>query len=114
MSGYDSAYSGDYIPHNLRTIVHRMENFRFNNLKLQTESQTEAAAGSKIVVNLPSQGMISLDSLTMCGKVESVNADVQLPQCGVAGLIQRIDLSIAGAVVDSIQNYNQLYSMIKK
>jgi hypothetical protein len=114
MSGYDSAYSGDFVPHNLRYIVNRMENFRFNNLKLQTESQTSASASSKIVVNLPSQGMINLDSLTMCGKIKAITHDVQLPQCGVAGLVQRVDLSIGGQVVDSIQNYNQLYSMLKK
>ena len=114
MSGYDSAYQGEYIPHNLRAIVRRMENFRFNNLKLQTESQTEAAAGSKIVVNLPSQGAINLSSLTMSGKVEAVSHDVQLPHIGLPGLVQRVDVSVGGAIVDSIQNYNLLFNLVKK
>lgn len=114
MSSFDSAYSGEYIPHNLRHVVRHMQNFRFNNLQLQTESQTEASAGSKVVVNLPSQGAINLSSLTMQGKVVAVDEGIQLPHCGIAGLVQRVDVSIGGAIVDSVQNYNQLYSMIKK
>jgi len=106
--------SSEYIPHNLRMTVKRMDNYRQNNLKLQVQSQTEAAAGSKIVVNLPSQGMINLDSLTMCGKVVAVSHDVQLPQSGIGGLIQRVDVSVGGAIIDSIQNYNLLFNTVKK
>jgi hypothetical protein len=91
-----------------------MENFRFNNLQLQTESQTEATAGSKIVLNLPSQGAINLSSLTMQGKVVAVSEGIQLAHAGIGSLIQRVDVAIGGAIVDSVQNYNQLYSMVKK
>ena len=71
MSGYDSAYGGEYIPHALRTIVSRISNFRKNNLRLQTESQTTAALGAKVRVNLPSQGLVDLGSLQLSGTLES-------------------------------------------
>jgi hypothetical protein len=113
MSGYDSAYSGEYIPHALRTIVSRISNFRKNNLRLQTESQTSSAAGGKIRVNLPTQGLIDLGSLQFSGVVKGLSQTIKLPHAGVAGLIQRVDVEIGGVVVDSINDYNKLYSMLR-
>jgi len=113
MSGYDSAYSGEYIPHQLRTIVNRISNFRKNNLRLQTESQTSAAVGGKIRVNLPTQGLIDLGSLQFSGKVKGLSQTIKLPHSGVAGLIQRVDVEIGGVVVDSINDYNKLYQMLR-
>jgi hypothetical protein len=113
MSGYDSAYSGDYIPHKLRTLVNRMENYRVNHLKLQTESQTSASSSERIVVNMPSSGLVNLASFTMSGKYKGTTATGTLPHCGIAGLIQRLDVTIGGQVIDSISNYGQLYQLLK-
>lgn len=114
MSGYESAYSGEYIPESLRVLTKRMENYRRNHLKLQTESQRSCASGGKIVVNLPASGMIDMNSLTMSGVLKRVGtADCAIPICGVAGLIQRVSVSIGGVVVDSINDYNKLFSHLK-
>ena len=113
MSGYESAYSGEYIPESLRVLTKRMENYRKNHLKLQTQSQTSAGSGSKIVVDLPASGMLDIGSLTMCGKFKCLTADCALPMNGVAGLIQRVSVSIGGVVVDSINDYNKLHQHLK-
>lgn len=113
MSGYESAYKGEYIPHKLRTLVHRMENYRVNHLKLQTESQNSAASSERIVVNMPSSGLVDLSSFTMAGKYKGLTATGSLPMCGVAGLIQRVDVQIGGQIIDSISNYGQLYQLLK-
>ena len=113
MSGYDSAYGGEYIPHALRTIVSRISNFRKNNLRLQTESQTTAALGAKVRVNLPSQGLVDLGSLQLSGTLESTGGTCKLPHCGIAGMIQRVDVEIGGVVVDSINDYNKLFTILR-
>lgn len=113
MSGYEGAYSGQYIPHKLRTLVHRMENYRVQQLKLQTESQNSAGAGERIIVNLPSSGLIDLSQLTMCGRYKGLTATGTLPMAGVSGLISRIDIEIGGQIVDSVSRYNELYTVLK-
>ena len=115
MSGYESAYSGEYIPESLRVLTKRMENYRKNHLKLQTQSQTSAGSGSKIVVDLPASGMIDLGSITMCGKVKNQDsaASIELGFGGVGTLFQRVSVSIGGVVVDSINDYNKLFQHLK-
>ena len=104
---------GEYIPNSLRTIVNRISNFRKNNLRLQTESQTTAALGARVRVNLPSQGLVDLGSLQLSGTLEVAAGTVKLPHCGIAGMIQRVDVEIGGIVVSSINNYNKLFSILR-
>ena len=59
-----------FVPDSLKFYVNRLS-FSKNRVRLQALSSTKASSGSQVIVRLPSNTMINLASLTMCGRVRA-------------------------------------------
>lgn len=106
--------SAPYVPEKLKFLINRLENYRVQNLKLTAESTSTANSTDRIVFNLPAQGLADISSFTLSGTYKAITDGGVLPQNGVSGLIQRIDVSAGGVVISSCQNYNQLHQILRQ
>jgi hypothetical protein len=101
-------------PRNLSYIVKRLSGYSKNTFKLQTLNQSSASAGQIITVDLPSNALVDLSSLSwhFKGTTTASAAECTFPR-GIETIIERLEIEINGQVIGSgCSYYNQLWSII--
>lgn len=101
-------------PKNLSYIVKRLSGFSKQNFKLQTLNQTSASPGQIISLDLPSNSLVDLSTLTMFMKASTTTtAGVAVLPRNAECLIQRVEIECNGQLVSAgFDNYNQLWQII--
>lgn len=98
-------------PRNLTYMVKKLANYSRNTFKISTLNQTTASPSQQIIVDLPSNTLVDMNSLTMFFKYTTTgNSD--LPR-NVEGILQRVETEINGQIVNGGANdINQLWQII--
>ncbi|GIL71522.1 hypothetical protein Vretifemale_1889 [Volvox reticuliferus] len=107
------AQSAGY-PRNLSYLVKRLSGYSRNTFRLQTLNQTTATAGQIITVDLPSNALVDLSTLTMFFKgATSTTAGFAVFPRNIECLIERLEVEINGQIVNTgCAYYNQLWQIL--
>ena len=112
---------GKFIPESCRYLVDSMSAYSRNRFKLQTVSAETASAGRIVVVNLPEQAIVDLQSFRLHMDAKTTQATVggatvfgKLPNDAAATLIQRVEVNMNGiALNQGHPEWNTVYQMKK-
>jgi len=112
---------GKFIPESCRYLVDSMSSYSRNRFKLQTVSAESASAGRIVVVNLPEQAIVDLQSFRLHMDAKTTQATVggstvfgKLPNDAAATLIQRVEVNMNGiALNQGHPEWNTVYQMKK-
>lgn len=101
-------------PKNLSYIAKKLSGFSKNSFKLLTLNQTGATPGQIVTVDLPSNSLVSLDTLTMFFKGSTTtDAGAAAFSRGIESILERVELEVNGQLLQgSCANYNQLWQAI--
>ena len=105
MSGY---------PRNLSYFVRKLNNYSRNTFKLQTLNQNSAKSSQIITVDLPSNALVDLNTLTWYfeGSTSTATNFATFPR-GIESLIERVEIEINGQLVSGgCAGYNHLWNII--
>lgn len=101
-------------PKNLQYLVKRISNYSKNTVRLQTLNQTTATNGQIITVDLPSNALVDLNSLTMffTGTTSTTSGFATFPR-NIETLLERVEVEVNGQVINGgCQYYNQLWQVV--
>ena len=108
-----AAMQSSMYPNNLRYLAKRLSGVSKNTARLQSLNANTAAAGSIITVDLPSSGLIDLQSLTMYATCTVTGTGFSRPAKHVEALFARVEIEAGGiAIASSPTGYDHLASML--
>ena len=101
-------------PKNLSYIARRLAGFSKNNFRLLTLNQTSATPGQIVTVDLPSNALVDLNSLTMYFKgTTTTTAGAADFSRGIESILERVEIEVNGQLLQgSCANYNQLWQVV--
>ena len=101
-------------PRNLSYVVKRLSGYSRNTFKLQTLNATTAGAGQIVTVDLPSNALVDLNTLTMFfkGSTSTASGFAKFP-VNIESVIERLEVEINGQLLGGgCAYYNQLWKII--
>lgn len=101
-------------PKNLTYLAKKLSGYSRQTYKLQTTNQTTATAGQIVTVDLPSNALVDLSTLTWFfrGSTSGSGGNVAFPR-NIECLIERLEVEINGQLVgQGCQFYNHLWEII--
>lgn len=101
-------------PKNLTYLAKKLSGYSRQTYKLQTTNQTTATAGQIVTVDLPSNALVDLSTLTwfFMGRTTSVSGNALFPR-NIESIIERLEVEINGQLVgQGCQFYNHLWQII--
>lgn len=101
-------------PRNLAYMVKRLNGYSRNTFKLMSLNQNQATQQNIITVDLPSNSMVDLSTLTMYFNLTTTTtAGFCAPAKNIEALIERVEVEINGQIINGGCNYyNQLWNTI--
>ncbi|KAG2443970.1 hypothetical protein HYH02_009171 [Chlamydomonas schloesseri] len=101
-------------PSNLRYLVKRLVGYSRNTFRLQTLNQTSATAGQIVTVDLPSNSLCDLNTLTMFFKgTTSTTARFAVLPRNIETILERVEIEANGQIIQvGSSMYNQLWQII--
>lgn len=101
-------------PRNLSYICKKLSGYSRNNFKLQTLNQSSATNGNIITVDLPTNALVDLSTLTwfFTGTTTTSAGFANFPR-NIECIIERLEVEINGQIINGgCQSYNQLWQII--
>ncbi|KXZ46495.1 hypothetical protein GPECTOR_43g932 [Gonium pectorale] len=101
-------------PSNLRYLVKRLVGYSRNTFRLQTLNQTTATAGQIVTVDIPSNSLVDLSTLTMFFKSSTTTTAgfAVLPR-NIETILERVEVEANGQIIQiGSSMYNQLWQII--
>lgn len=101
-------------PRNLQYVVKRLSGYSRNTFKIQTLNATTAGPGQIVTVDLPSNSLVDLNTLTMFFKgSNSTSAGAAGFPRHIENLIDRLEIEVNGQLLGGgCSYYNQLWNII--
>lgn len=101
-------------PRNLSYVAKKLAGFSKQNFRLMTLNQTSATPSQIITVDLPSNSLCDLQSLTMYFKGTTTTTDgAACFSRGIESIIERLEIEVNGQLLQgSCANYQQLWQAI--
>jgi hypothetical protein len=101
-------------PRNLSYLVKRLSGYSRNTFKLQTLNQTTASSGQIVTVDLPSNALVDLSTLTMFFRgTTTTSAGFAVFPRNIECLIERLEVEINGQLVNTgCAFYNHLWQIV--
>lgn len=101
-------------PKNLTYLAKKLSGYSRQTYKLQTTNQTTATAGQIVTVDLPSNALVDLSTLTWFfrGRTTTSSGNAAFPR-NIECIIERLEVEINGQLVgQGCQFYNHLWEII--
>lgn len=101
-------------PKNLQYVARKLAGFSKQNFKMLTLNMTQAGPSSVITVDLPSNALVDLQTLTMFFKGStSASGGTAVFSRGIESTIERVEIEINGQLLQgSCANYQQLFQVV--